>query len=135
MLQCPPASGNSGYKLTAQPSLVSNLRMFVLDQMLLRSSVIFLQANQGQWFLLTGDAWFFILFTAYPNPLCVPHGSTWQPSLSGTVSTRRLVSGLACIPCKTSEFQHQDSTRDIPGFSSPFLPHQFRSGGAPPTFQ
>ena len=82
MLQCPSASGNSGYKLTAQPSLVSNLRIFVLDQMLLRSSVIVLQANQGLWFLLTGDRRLLILLMAYPTPFCMPHGSAWRPSLS-----------------------------------------------------
>ena len=61
---------------------------------MLRSSVIFLQDNLGLWFLLTGDTRFLIWFMAYPIPLCIPHRSKRLPSLSGTVTTHRLVSGL-----------------------------------------
>ena len=118
---------DSGYKLTAQPSPVSNLKMFVYDQIVLRSSVIFLQANLGLWFLLTGDTRFLIWFMAYPIPLCMPHRSKWLPSLSGTVSTNRLVSGLkpVSLPNLWVPTAHQGSTRDIPGSTSLFQPRQW----------
>ena len=51
-LQWPPASGITlVYKLTSQPSLVSSMRMFVLDQMMLSSSVTLLGASFLIWLM------------------------------------------------------------------------------------
>ena len=104
--------------------------------MVLRSSVIFLQANLGLWFLLTGDTSFFLIwFMAYPIPLCIPHRSKWRPSLSGTVSTNRLVSGLK--PVSHAKLMSFNGTSGLHSRHSMFhfAISAMPMGGAPLTFQ
>ena len=132
-----PASqrNDSGYKFTAQPSPISNLRMFVLDQVVSCISVIFPQAKLGLWFLLTGDAFFLIWFIAYPIPLCKAHRSKWLSSLSVTVTRSRLLSGLK--PVSHAKLMSFNDTSGLHSRHSRllFTISTTSMGGAPSTFQ